>query len=411
MDENGLCFCGDTHITKLVATTCGHVFHSPCISEWISRSDRCPICRKPHDKRLLSISYDLEDEINTAIREGGREADPQADPLASDNTLLRSLMVELLRDARDGAALKEEEERCACIKANTGEMEKQVASKDEQLNEVLSTTAKLHREFTDIEGGGLGELRRLVRAIPEVEKMAGQGIVLQRGLRELELLVARLSADVDGSFLRAAIAAGKPGSAAAGVLAAGGGGRAGGGRAGPGVSLASASAAGVAGVWGAAEVEPSLPQTGMTGVLRALGMTEEFLEHPEVWMGLVASAAADGGAARAAAGAASSSSSSSSLSSAPGGPGPGPVRRGLEVSVAEAHHWTPAHAFVSYLAAHTVAIWVQAAATALDPAASAVRLLQTQALAVAEMRSNQARPHDLVLLHFSVPSFLFIPSE
>lgn len=49
-DEQWLCCAICTEVTDCVESCsrlcCGHIYHSQCISQWVQRSNSCPICRK-----------------------------------------------------------------------------------------------------------------------------------------------------------------------------------------------------------------------------------------------------------------------------------------------------------------------------------------------------------------------------
>ncbi|KAK5985337.1 RING-type domain-containing protein [Trichostrongylus colubriformis] len=52
----------------IAALRCGHTFHFPCISEWIKRSDTCPICREWTAQCLMvkHLYFDCADDPNAS---------------------------------------------------------------------------------------------------------------------------------------------------------------------------------------------------------------------------------------------------------------------------------------------------------------------------------------------------------
>jgi len=45
----------------LMKTPCNHVFHTPCLVEWISRKDECPVCRANIEKNLGKQEIEIKE--------------------------------------------------------------------------------------------------------------------------------------------------------------------------------------------------------------------------------------------------------------------------------------------------------------------------------------------------------------
>ena len=59
--------CFEPLLTKIVTTTCGHVFHNLCLRHCIYENGYCPLCRNK-DKTVINISF----EIKTKTEEEGK---------------------------------------------------------------------------------------------------------------------------------------------------------------------------------------------------------------------------------------------------------------------------------------------------------------------------------------------------
>lgn len=57
-DECVICFHRLGFGKSLVRTSCGHLFHGPCINRWLGCSNRCPICRYKLQRSVVTV-YDL----------------------------------------------------------------------------------------------------------------------------------------------------------------------------------------------------------------------------------------------------------------------------------------------------------------------------------------------------------------
>ena len=84
--------CSDdfNSVKEIMATKCGHIFHSQCLFEWLDRSKTCPNCRNPtHVEDLIEIYLNIEEE----------------DPKARIENLISSLVCELHKgdEAREEA--------------------------------------------------------------------------------------------------------------------------------------------------------------------------------------------------------------------------------------------------------------------------------------------------------------------
>lgn len=44
-DKCSICISDMELDEELISLSCGHIYHSPCISEWVKFKSKCPICR------------------------------------------------------------------------------------------------------------------------------------------------------------------------------------------------------------------------------------------------------------------------------------------------------------------------------------------------------------------------------
>ena len=55
------CICCSECDSDLSALCCGHVFHSPCINEWINQRGFCPICKNsPIGKKHIPLIFEAK---------------------------------------------------------------------------------------------------------------------------------------------------------------------------------------------------------------------------------------------------------------------------------------------------------------------------------------------------------------
>jgi hypothetical protein len=67
------CICLDNlQNDKLSTASCGHVFHSKCMSKFIKKDDRCPLCRvviynddiRINRNKRGKWSFSIDDDLN-----------------------------------------------------------------------------------------------------------------------------------------------------------------------------------------------------------------------------------------------------------------------------------------------------------------------------------------------------------
>lgn len=61
MTECIICFCDN--VTRWKYLNCGHKFHKKCINKWLSKNEKCPLCRRICKK--TSKYKEISDEENS----------------------------------------------------------------------------------------------------------------------------------------------------------------------------------------------------------------------------------------------------------------------------------------------------------------------------------------------------------
>uniref|UniRef100_A0A182WMT2 RING-type domain-containing protein n=1 Tax=Anopheles minimus TaxID=112268 RepID=A0A182WMT2_9DIPT len=64
---------------RILATTCGHIFHESCIVNWTLRSYSCPECRNQPTFPLRTIHFTSQEQLDTQESDTSLESIAQAD--------------------------------------------------------------------------------------------------------------------------------------------------------------------------------------------------------------------------------------------------------------------------------------------------------------------------------------------
>ena len=48
-----ICYCEFEEDEKLVELRCKHVYHEECITKWVERNAKCPVCKAPQTDRPI----------------------------------------------------------------------------------------------------------------------------------------------------------------------------------------------------------------------------------------------------------------------------------------------------------------------------------------------------------------------
>jgi hypothetical protein len=112
LDECVICFAELDSAEQQRRLECGHVFHASCVSEWIAKDGRCPVCRHVVDAQVLALPPShgrrLSELGSSRLGElglPGRPSTLQGDPLHLGDAMLLLLSRRLMVFATMEAAL------------------------------------------------------------------------------------------------------------------------------------------------------------------------------------------------------------------------------------------------------------------------------------------------------------------
>jgi len=163
--------------TDLQASRCGHVFHSPCIFNWLEHKPICPRCKAPcKPGSLIKLFF----EVDTAKPSGGAAADEDQCPDAE----LRGRLAEALQ------AVRKLEQDVVFQSATTVQARKQLVQVRGEGEAARREMREASDQVQQVRVDLVAKKRELFKRDKELQAAQQQAAVLQRRLESARLASA-----------------------------------------------------------------------------------------------------------------------------------------------------------------------------------------------------------------------------